>query len=332
MSALNFPDSPEIGQIFTGVERTWTWNGDVWEIFGAVSVGPQGPAGPPSTVEGPTGPTGSIGFQGPTGPTGAPGRDGSGITILGTLDGVGDLPTVDNETGDCYVIDGDLYAWDGTEWINVGQVQGPTGATGPTGERGADSFIEGPAGPTGPTGPTGIQGVGYDDVTIDIDSYSGGTLVGLLNKSAAFIAGSVVRVINNANPASFADGVIISLEPNGLISISIFFDQTNGFLGTFTNPRLTISAVQGSTGPTGATGATGLTGATGPTGSDGATGPTGLVAANLPLSYADQTVSMASGFVFYRDAVTADYRKLYVGLQPTGPTGSIQVGDVWIEA
>ena len=46
MSALDFPDSPEIGQIFTGVERTWTWNGSVWEIFGAVSVGPQGPAGP----------------------------------------------------------------------------------------------------------------------------------------------------------------------------------------------------------------------------------------------------------------------------------------------
>jgi hypothetical protein len=40
---------------------------------------------------------------------------------------------------------------------------------------------------------------------------------------------------------------------------------------------------------------------------------------------------MASGFVFYRDATTADYRKLYVGLQPTGPTGTIQVGDVWIE-
>jgi hypothetical protein len=331
MSALNFPDSPEVGQTFTGVERTWTWNGDVWEIFGAVSVGPQGPAGPASEVPGPTGPTGSIGFTGPTGPTGADGRDGSGITILGTLAEVGDLPTTGNDPGDCYVIDGDLYAWDGTQFINVGQVQGPTGPTGPTGERGDDSFIEGPPGPTGPTGPTGIQGVGYDDVTIAISSYSGGTLVGILNKRAAFIAGSVVRVINNANPASFADGTIISLEPNGLISISIFFDQTNGFLAEFLNPRVTISAVQGSTGPTGQTGPIGATGPTGPTGATGATGAASLVAANLPLSYADQTVSMNSGFVFYRSSLVAEYRKLYVGLQPTGPTGSIQIGDVWIE-
>jgi hypothetical protein len=332
MSALNFPDSPAIGEIFTATERTWTWNGDVWEIFGAVSVGPQGPAGPASEVEGPTGPTGSIGFTGPTGPTGPAGLDGSGVTILGTVADEASLPSTGNSVGDAYVVSGELYTWDGTAWQNIGQIQGPTGPTGPTGERGADSFIEGPAGPTGPTGPTGLQGVGYDDVTIDIYSYSGGTLVGLLNKSAAFIAGSVVRVINNANPASFADGVIISLEPNGLISISIFFDQTNGFLGTFTNPKLTISAVQGSTGPTGATGATGLTGATGPTGSDGATGPTGLVAANLPLSYADQTVSMASGFVFYRSVDVAEHRNLYVGLQPTGPTGTIKVGDVWIQA
>jgi hypothetical protein len=331
MSALNFPDSPQIGQIFIGSERSWTWNGDVWEIFGAVSVGPQGPAGPPSTVEGPTGPTGSIGFTGPTGPTGAPGRDGSGIRILGSTGSTGALPTPGDEIGDTYVVNGILYVWNGTGWENIGQVQGPTGDTGPAGERGEDSFIEGPSGPTGPTGPTGTPGIGYDGVTLDIDSYSGGTLIGTLNKIGAFIAGSVVRVINAANPASYADGTVISLESSGLISISIFFDQTGGFLATFTNPKVTISAVQGSTGPTGATGATGPTGPTGATGATGPTGDIGLVAANLPLSYADQTVSMDSGFVFYRSSTVSDYRKLYVGLQPTGPTGTIQVGDVWIE-
>lgn len=328
MAALDFPGSPEIGQIFTGVERTWTWNGSVWEIFGAVSAGPQGPAGPASEVPGPTGPTGSIGFTGPTGPTGPPGLDGSGVTILGTVADVGSLPSTGNNIGDAYVVSGELYTWDGTAWQNIGQIQGPTGPTGPTGERGADSTIEGPAGPTGPTGATGAAGVGYDGVTVSIDSYSGGTLVGTLNKSAAFIAGSVVRVINAANPASYADGTVISLEPSGLISISIFFDQTNGFLGTFSNPKVTISAVQGSTGPTGDTGQTGPTGPTGADGAIGPTGATGLVAANLPLSYTNQTVSMDSGFVFYRSALVAEHRNLYVGLQPTG---TIQVGDVWIE-
>jgi len=331
MAALDFPGSPAIGQIFIGAERSWTWNGSVWEIFGAVSVGPQGPAGPASEVPGPTGPTGSIGFTGPTGPTGPPGLDGSGVTILGTVANVGALPSTGNDPGDAYVISGVLYAWDGTAWQNIGQIQGPTGPTGPTGERGADSTIEGPTGPTGPTGATGSAGIGYDGVTLDIDSYSGGTLIGTLNKIGAFIAGSVVRVINAANPASYADGTVISLESSGLISISIFFDQTGGFLASFTNPKVTISAVQGSTGPTGQTGATGATGATGPTGATGATGATGLISANLPLSYASQTVSMASGFVFYRSATVADYRKLYVGLQPTGATGTIQVGDVWIQ-
>ena len=332
MSALNFPDSPSIGQIFIASERSWTWNGTVWEIFGSVSVGPQGPQGERSLEPGPTGPTGSIGFQGPTGPTGATGADGSGITILGTKTNVGELPTPGVNIGDCYVISGVLYAWTGTIWENIGQVQGPTGPTGPTGVRGEDSFIEGPTGPTGPTGATGSAGVGYDGVTLAINSYSGGTLVGVLNKTAAFIAGSVVRVINAANPASYADGTVISLEPSGLISISVFFDQTSGFLGSFTNPRVTISAVQGSTGPTGATGPTGPTGATGATGAVGATGATGLVQASLPLSYTNQTVSMSSGFVFYRSSTVAEHRKLYVGLQPTGPTGTIQVGDVWIEA
>jgi hypothetical protein len=331
MAALDFPGSPEVGQIFIGSERSWTWNGDVWEIFGSVSVGPQGPAGAASEVPGPTGPTGSIGFQGPTGPTGAPGRDGSGIRILGSTGSTGALPTPGDEIGDTYVVNGILYVWNGTGWENIGQVQGPTGPTGPTGERGEDSTIQGPSGPTGPTGATGAAGVGYDGVTLAISSYSGGTLVGTLNKIGAFVAGSVIRVINAANPASYADGTVISLEPSGLISISIFFDQTGGFLASFTNPKITISAVQGSTGPRGITGPTGVTGPTGATGATGATGPTGLVAANLPLSYANQTVSMASGFVFYRSAEVAEYRKLYVGLQPTGPTGTIQVGDAWIQ-
>jgi hypothetical protein len=169
------------------------------------------------------------------------------------------------------------------------------------------------------------------------------------------INGSVIRVISNANPGVFADGTIFSLTGTE-ISVSIFFDQTGGTLASLVNPKVTLAAVQGSTGPTGVTGPTGATGPTGergatgsqglrgdqgtdgptgPTGLTGATGPTGatgaqsVVAASLPLSYANQTVSMTSGFVYYTTG--AAYRKLYVGLQPTGPAGTIQVGDVWIQ-
>jgi hypothetical protein len=200
-----------------------------------------------------------------------------------------------------------------------------------------------------------LQGVGYDGITLSIASYVDGTLAGTLNKVGAMINGSVIRVISNANPSVFADGTIFSLTGTE-ISVSIFFDQTGGTLASLVNPKITLAAVQGSTGPTGNTGATGptgptgpdgaqgLIGATGPTGLTGATGPTGLtgatgatgatgpqsvIAASLPLSYADQTVSMASGFVYYTTG--AAYRKLYVGLQPTGPAGTIQIGDVWIQ-
>jgi hypothetical protein len=355
MAALDFPNSPTVGQKFIASGKSWIWNGSVWEVFGAISVGPVGPTGPTSTVPGPTGPTGSIGFTGPTGPTGPGGNDGSGVTILGSLANTGLLPASGNTLGDAYVISGNLHVWDGTAWQNVGPIVGPTGATGPTGQRGSDSTVVGPTGPTGPTGPIGTQGLGYDGITISIASYVSGTLAGTLNKVGALINGSVIRVISNANPLVFADGTIFSLT--GLdISVSIFSDQTNGTLGSLVSPKITLAAVQGATGPTGPTGltgATGATGATGPTGiglkgdqgetgatgatgaastvtgPTGATGASGVVAASLPLSYADQTVSMSSGFVYYTTG--AAYRKLYVGLQPTGPAGTIQIGDVWIQ-
>jgi hypothetical protein len=355
MVDINFPDSPDVGDKYIVSGKSWIWNGSVWDIFGAISVGPQGPTGPASTVPGPTGPTGSIGATGPTGATGANGQDGSGITILGTVANVGALPSTGNNPGDSYVISGVLYAWDGTQWVNVGQVQGPTGPTGPTGQRGADSTVVGPSGPTGPTGATGEDGIGYDGITIAIESFVGDTLVGELNKVGALVNGSTVRIISNSDPLVYADGTIFSLTGTD-VSISIFFNETGGTLAALVNPKVTLSARQGPTGatgaagPTGPTGATGaastipgptgptgergeqgLTGSTGPTGSQGATGDPGVVAASLPISYDDETqvVSMSSGFVYYTTGAT--YRKLYVGLQPTGPAGTIQVGDVWIQ-
>lgn len=71
MTAINFPDSPTLGEKFVLPEgKAWVWNGTVWELFGITAEGPPGPAGADSTVPGPTGPTGATGFTGPTGPTG----------------------------------------------------------------------------------------------------------------------------------------------------------------------------------------------------------------------------------------------------------------------
>lgn len=52
---------------------------------------------------------------------------GQGVVIKGTLDSTNDLPTSGNEIGDGYVIDGFLWVWNGSEWVNVGKVQGMDG-------------------------------------------------------------------------------------------------------------------------------------------------------------------------------------------------------------
>lgn len=52
---------------------------------------------------------------------------GQGVVIKGTLDSTDDLPTSGNEIGDGWVIDGFLWVWNGSDWVNVGKVQGTDG-------------------------------------------------------------------------------------------------------------------------------------------------------------------------------------------------------------
>lgn len=63
---------------------------------------------------------------------GAKGSDGTSVTILGSYETLAELeaahPT--GTEGDAYMVNGDLYVWNGTEWENVGQIQGPQGPTG----------------------------------------------------------------------------------------------------------------------------------------------------------------------------------------------------------
>ena len=93
-----------------------------------------------------------------------PGPPGPGLTLLGELADTSELPD-DAEPGDGYLIDGHLWTWDGSAWVDVGQVQGPPGMPGPAGAQG-EPGDPGPAGGPGPPGadstvpgPQGIQGV-----------------------------------------------------------------------------------------------------------------------------------------------------------------------------
>jgi hypothetical protein len=46
MTAIDFPNSPTVGQLFTVGEITWEWTGTVWQGVGTTIPGPTGPTGP----------------------------------------------------------------------------------------------------------------------------------------------------------------------------------------------------------------------------------------------------------------------------------------------
>ena len=71
------------------------------------------------------------------------GKDGSGVNIKGSVLTVADLDDIiDPDEGDAYIIDDDdpftghLFVWNGTSWIDAGQIRGPQGAQGPQGPQG----------------------------------------------------------------------------------------------------------------------------------------------------------------------------------------------------
>ena len=73
------------------------------------------------------------------GSKGENGADGTSVKIKGSLDNASQLPTSGNEEGDGYLIDGNLYVWDGSKWNNVGTIKGDKGDPGSPGAPGEDA-------------------------------------------------------------------------------------------------------------------------------------------------------------------------------------------------
>lgn len=120
-------------------------------------IGLQGPTGLQGTV-GPQGLTG-IGTQGLTGIQGATGQAGTSIKLKGSVNSTSELPSTNNLINDAYIDQEteNLFVWNGTSWIDVGQIVGPQGPQGPQGADGSTTYYsEG----------TGISIV---DTTISID-------------------------------------------------------------------------------------------------------------------------------------------------------------------
>jgi hypothetical protein len=140
MTAIDFPNTPTLGQQFTSGNTTWEWDGVTWNVIRTPVVGPTGPTGPAgldgvwaqSSTPPPTGENGDAWFDPNTG----------GIFIY--YDG--------------YWVEAGAAPIGPTGPAGTPGPQGASGDTGPTGPTGASGLI----GPTGPTGPAGSGGGGGD--------------------------------------------------------------------------------------------------------------------------------------------------------------------------
>ena len=130
-------------------------------------IGPAGEAGKAFTYDMFTEDqlAGLKGPQGEQGPTGPAGKNGTSVTIKGKVNDSSELDALlaTAVSGDGYLLNGDLYVFNGTNFTNVGQIQGPKGDKGDAGETGKaftyDMFTPDQlAGLKGPQGEQGLQG------------------------------------------------------------------------------------------------------------------------------------------------------------------------------
>lgn len=57
------------------------------------------------------------------------GTDGTSFNLLGEKGSIEELPSEDNHPNDAWMVDGNLYVWNGTKWVSAGSIQGPAGAS-----------------------------------------------------------------------------------------------------------------------------------------------------------------------------------------------------------
>jgi len=108
--------------------------------------------------KGEKGDRGTQGDQGIQGIQGVRGQDGTSIRLVGVHADDSDLPDSGNAVGDMRITadTGDGWVWNGSIWVNVGQLRGPPG---PQGDQGPANGPPGPAGAQGEPGPRGAQGL-----------------------------------------------------------------------------------------------------------------------------------------------------------------------------
>ena len=180
-------------------------------------------------------------MKGDQGDQGEQGEPGPPLLIKGNLNSVADLP-LNPLAGDGYLINGILYTWTGTEWINGGQIQGPQGIQ-------------------GLPGPANSLTIG----TVSTGSPANATITGTApNQILSLVIPQGIQGIQGIQ------GKNIELQTS---TTHIQWRLTGDVNWNNLIPLSDITGPQGLTGPQGEAGPQG---ATGPQGLQGIQGPTGL--------------------------------------------------------
>ena len=168
------------------------------------------------------------------GDKGDKGDDGTSVKILGTKHSYNELPLSNNANGDGYIIGENLYVWNGSTWVDVGQIKGPQG------DPGTNAYITGVTASVGNT-------TGTPSVIV--------TTAGTPSNISFNLA------FNGLKGSSGNDGIGIKsfVRTNGNGAAG----STDTYTITFTNGETSaITVYNGSNGKDGASGAAGTNGST----------------------------------------------------------------------
>ncbi len=166
---------------------------------------------------GPKGDKGDKGDQGSQGIQGLPGKDGDGLEIKGVFDTLEQLPTNlnDNNIGECYMVERDLYIWKEEGWLCYGELKGPKGDKGDPGSQGIQGE-KGDKGDKGDPGPKGEDGGGSNGVVNQVTFEGNDQKIGFVNPDNPELT-SVFNISHNSNnvtikPSSSSPKVIIGSD------------------------------------------------------------------------------------------------------------------------
>ncbi len=259
--------------LVNGIIYVWDTVNNEWKNSGSLK-GPKGDKG--NTGEkgvtgdtgdkcdtgekGSKGDTGATGDTGPAGQTGDTGATGAGLTIKGSYNSYEELinehPT--GNDGDCYLVNGFLYVWNGNAWENVGNIKGDTCDVGPKGD-------------TGAKGDTGVKGDTGDAFTFE--DFTPEQLASLKGPKGDTGDKGQTGSKGDTGASGFSPTVNVNHQDREIVitseegSVTISFDELKGDTGA--------SGTKGDTGDTGIKGDTGSKGDTGTKGDTGQTGPKG---------------------------------------------------------